>query len=165
MSSVLSCTKKKKNTELSTTACVMCLTSCDKQDVSQSSVFYCVQPKMFFLYPLCHLHDASLRHQSLFDLHLPLSEPTDSFKSLRCRLFWIVFKSHLLTRVNLCLLQCTPPQQPMLTSPLMPVTMTKRGTHTWVTGTALTGWRTLMWCVLKFHELKSFCFNLLHIKG
>lgn len=161
--------KIKKNTELSITACVMCLTSCDKQDVSQSSVFLlCATKDDLFSHPLYRLYDDSVSvwHQSLPNLsfsshwaHRLFQEP--QVLSLDC----FLITHHLLTRVNLCPLQCTPPQQPMLTSPLTPVTMTKTGTHTWATGTVSTGWRTLTWCVMKFHELSSltFQFSLLSV--
>lgn len=38
--------------------------------------------------------------------------------------------------------QSTPPPRPTLTSRLTPAITTRRGTHTWETGTASTGWRT-----------------------
>lgn len=54
-------------------------------------------------------------------------------------------------RMSLCF-QCTPPQRLTLMSPLTPATTTRRGTRTWETGTAWTGWRTLMWWVFYFNH-------------
>lgn len=103
------------------------------------------------VYFLEHIHSlicislSELTNCLLFETLVRLSSKHES--CFRFAYWKMVIFTKLLNSItweHLCVFQCTPPQQPTLMSPLMPAIMTKRGIHTWETGTAWSGWRTLM---------------------
>lgn len=101
-------------------------------------------------YSLFNLHLLLMNSQTvcqylMFETLVKLSNKRES-----CSANWkiILFYQTIITWERLCVFQCTPPQQPTLKSPLTPAIMTRRGIHTWETGTAWTGWRTPMWWVM-----------------
>lgn len=123
----------------------------------------------------------SLFSGTLFDLHFPQWTHKLSCIWNTCEawhescfrfayweiIFYFIFFTKLLDSItweHLCVFQCTPPQQPTLMSLLMPAIMMRRGIHTWETGTAWTGWKTLMWWVSSVVIVYSiFMYNILNL--